>query len=332
MTKTILVTGGAGYIGSHTVKALLNAGYQVHVLDNLSTGNRAAVDSRASFKQLDVYDASALKTYLEENKIDAVLHCAGEIVVSESIENPSKYFTANVAGMNQVLKVLSEVGIQKIMFSSTASLYGNNCIDKPATEDTLLDPVNPYAETKLMGERMIYWMANRYDWKYVIFRYFNVAGAEMDASNGLRVKNPTHIIPNINKTALGQNDSLKIFGDDYDTRDGSCIRDYIHVLDLAQAHVKGMDYLFQETSSSQIFNLGTEKGYTVKEIFKTAEELLNQEIPHEIVARRAGDPASVLADASKAKKYLDWKASYSLEDIILSDYHWRVKEGKNILE
>ena len=215
MTKTILVTGGAGYIGSHTVKALLNAGYRVHVLDNLSTGNRSAVDSRASFKQLDVYDASALKAYLEENQIDAVLHCAGEIVVSESIENPSKYFTANVAGMNQVLKVLSEVGIQKIMFSSTASLYGNNCIDKPATEDTLLDPVNPYAETKLMGERMIYWMANRYDWKYVIFRYFNVAGAEMDASNGLRVKNPTHIIPNINKTALGQNDSLKIFGDDY---------------------------------------------------------------------------------------------------------------------
>ena len=122
-----------------------------------------------------------------------------------------------------------------------------NCIDKPATEDTLLDPVNPYAETKLMGERMIYWMANRYDWKYVIFRYFNVAGAEMDASNGLRVKNPTHIIPNINKTALGQNDSLKIFGDDYDTRDGSCIRDYIHVLDLAQAHVKGMNYLFKKT-------------------------------------------------------------------------------------
>lgn len=178
MTKTILVTGGTSYIGSHTVKALLNAGYQVHVLDNLSTGNRAAVDSRASFKELDVYDASALKAYLEENQIDAVLHCAGEIVVSESIENPSKYFTANVAGMNQVLKVLSEVGIQKIMFSSTASLYGNNCIDKPVTEDTLLDPVNPYAETKLMGERMIYWMANRYDWKYVIFRYFNVAGAE----------------------------------------------------------------------------------------------------------------------------------------------------------
>ena len=151
MTKTILVTGGAGYIGSHTVKALLNAGYQVHVLDNLSTGNRSAVDNRASFKQLDVYDASALKTYMEENKIDAVLHCAGEIVVSESIENPSKYFTANVAGMNQVLKVLSEVGIQKIMFSSTASLYGNNCIDKPATERYPARPCQPLCRNKTDG-------------------------------------------------------------------------------------------------------------------------------------------------------------------------------------
>lgn len=332
MTKTILVTGGAGYIGSHTVKALLNAGYQVHVLDNLSTGHRSAVDNRAHFKQLDVYDASALKTYLEENKIDAVLHCAGEIVVSESVENPSKYFAANVAGMNHVLKVLSEVGIDKIIFSSTASVYGNNCIDKPANEDTLLNPINPYAETKLMGERMIYWMANCYNWKYVIFRYFNVAGAAMDASNGLRVKNPTHIIPNINKTALGQNDSLKIFGDDYETRDGSCVRDYIHVLDLAQAHVKGFDYLFTDSSTSQIFNLGTEHGYTVKEIYNTAEQILYQKIPYEIVARRAGDPASVLANASKAKEFLNWQAFYSLKDIILSDYNWRMKAGNSLVD
>ena len=234
--------------------------------------------------------------------------------------------------MNHVLKVLSEVGIDKIIFSSTASVYGNNCIDKPANEDTLLNPINPYAETKLMGERMIYWMANRYNWKYVIFRYFNVAGAAMDASNGLRVKNPTHIIPNINKTALGQNDSLKIFGDDYETRDGSCVRDYIHVLDLAQAHVKGFDYLFTDSSTSQIFNLGTEHGYTVKEIYNTAEQILYQKIPYEIVARRAGDPASVLANASKAKEFLNWQAFYSLKDIILSDYNWRMKAGNSLVD
>ena len=325
--KSILVTGGAGYIGSHTVKALLDAGYDVHVLDNLASGVREAVDVRARFKELDVYDESALKAYLQSYKIDAVLHCAGEIVVSESIENPSKYFSANVAGMNRVLKVLSEVGIDKIIFSSTASVYGNNCMDKPANEDTLLNPVNPYAETKLMGERMIYWRA-----KYVIFRYFNVAGAAMDTSNGLRVKNPTHIIPNINKTALGQNDALKIYGDDYETRDGSCIRDYIHVLDLAQAHVKGFDYLFTDSSTSQIFNLGTEQGYTVKEIYNTAEQILQQKIPHEIVARRSGDPASVLANASKAKEFLNWQATYSLKDIILSDYKWRVKAGNSIVK
>ena len=234
--------------------------------------------------------------------------------------------------MNRVLKVLSEVGIDKIIFSSTASVYGNNCMDKPANEDTLLNPVNPYAETKLMGERMIYWMANRYSWKYVIFRYFNVAGAAIDTSNGLRVKNPTHIIPNINKTALGQNDALKIYGDDYETRDGSCIRDYIHVLDLAQAHVKGFDYLFTDSSTSQIFNLGTEQGYTVKEIYNTAEQILQQKIPHEIVARRSGDPASVLANASKAKEFLNWQATYSLKDIILSDYKWRVKAGNSIVK
>lgn len=329
--KTILITGGAGYIGSHTAKALLDEGYCVHVLDNLSTGSLDAVDSRAKFSQLDVYDESALKDYLEKNKIDAVLHCAGEIIVSESMENPNKYFAANVAGMNIVLKVLAEVGIDKIIFSSTASVYGNNCIDSPANEQTPTDPVNPYAETKLMGERLIYWMAQRYHWKYVIFRYFNVAGAEIDSSNGLRMKTPTHIIPNINKTALGQNSSLKIFGENYDTRDGSCVRDYIHILDLAKAHVKGFNYLFEEDSTSQIFNLGTEKGYTVKEIFFTTEELLQQKISYEIVGPRLGDPASVLANASKAKQYLDWKAEYSLEDIILSDYNWRVKAGNNII-
>lgn len=329
--KTILVTGGAGYIGSHTVKHLLDNGYDVHVLDILSTGNRESVDSRAKFELLDVYDEHKLKQYLSNNHIDGVLHCAGEIVVSESMDNPNKYFTANVSGMNNVLKVMTEVGIDKIIFSSTASLYGNNCADKPAQEDTLLDPVNPYAETKLMGERMIYWTAQRYDWKYVIFRYFNVAGAELDSSNGLRVKHPTHIIPNINKTALGQNSMLKIFGDDYNTPDGSCVRDYIHVLDLARAHVMGFDYLFSDDSTSQIFNLGTETGYSVKEIFTETEKILNKEIPHEVVERRPGDPASVLANTDKVRKVLNWKPKYTLREIILSDYNWRVKQGKNIL-
>lgn len=331
MKHTVLVTGGAGYIGSHTVKALLEAGYDVHVLDNLASGTLEAVDKRAKFTQLDVYQKEDLRAYLQNNKIEAVLHCAGEIVVSESMGNPIKYFDANVTGMHNVLTVLKEEGIKKILFSSTASVYGNNCGTEAATEDTPVAPVNPYAETKFMGERMIHWFKQAYDFDYVIFRYFNVAGAEMDASNGLRVKNPTHVIPNINRAALGQNDSLKIFGEDYDTPDGSCIRDYIHVLDLARAHVAGFDYIFGENITSEIFNLGTEKGYSVKEIFAVAEKVTEKQIPVEIVERRAGDPASVLAKTDKVKQYLGWETKYSLEEIILSDYNWRVAAGDSIL-
>ncbi|MDO4814647.1 MAG: UDP-glucose 4-epimerase GalE [Gemella sp.] len=331
MKQSVLVTGGAGYIGSHTVKALLDAGYDVHVLDNLASGAKEAVDSRAKFTQLDVYQKEELRNYFRNNKIDAVLHCAGEIKVGESMENPIKYFDANVTGMHNVLTVMQEEGIKKVLFSSTASIYGNNCGTEPATEDTQVAPVNPYAETKHMGERMIHWFKEAYGFDYVIFRYFNVAGAAMDASNGLRVKQPTHIIPNINKTALGQNDMLKIFGEDYDTPDGSCIRDYIHVLDLAAAHVAGFDYIFSDKATSEIFNLGTEKGYSVKEIFAVAEKVVEKKIPVEIVDRRPGDPASVLAKTDKVKKYLGWETKYSLEEIILSDYNWRVKAGDSII-
>lgn len=331
MKKSVLVTGGAGYIGSHTVKALLDAGYEVHVLDNLAAGSKDSVDSRAKFTQLDVYQKDLLRAYFRANKIDAVLHCAGEIVVGESMENPIKYFDANVTGMHNVLTVMKEEGITKILFSSTASVYGNNCGSEPATEDTPVAPVNPYAETKHMGERMIHWFKEAYGFDYVIFRYFNVAGAAMDSSNGLRVKKPTHIIPNINKTALGQNDMLKIFGEDYETPDGSCIRDYIHVLDLAAAHVAGFDYIFSENASSEIFNLGTEQGYSVKEIFAVAEKVIEKKIPVEIVDRRPGDPASVLAKTNKVKQYLGWQTTYNLEDIILSDYNWRVKMGDQLI-
>lgn len=331
MKKTVLVTGGAGYIGSHSVKALLDAGYQVHVLDSLSTGSREAVDNRAQFKEVDVYNKELLTKYLTQHHIDAVLHCAGEIVVSESMENPIKYFDANVTGMHNVLTVLKEQGIKKIIFSSTASVYGDNCGIEAADESTPVAPVNPYAETKYMGERMLYWFKRAYDFKYVIFRYFNVAGAEMDASNGLRVKTPTHIIPNINKAALGQIDTLKIFGEDYDTPDGSCIRDYIHVLDLAAAHVAGFNYLFSDNAESELFNLGTKNGYSVKEIFSVAERILNQTIPVAVVARRAGDPASVLANVNKVDRQLNWRAQYDLESIILSDYNWRLKQGKNLI-
>ncbi|WP_217269642.1 UDP-glucose 4-epimerase GalE [Neobacillus endophyticus] len=320
--KNILVTGGAGYIGSHTVTELIDHGYSVVVADDLSTGSEAAIDSRAKFYKLDVTNQEAFSQIFEQESIDAVLHCAGKIIVSESMEKPLEYYDANVTGLKNVLEVLVKYKIDKIMFSSTASVYGNNCFDRKATEETPVAPVNPYAETKYAGERLIHWTASRFNMRYVIFRYFNVAGASLDSTNGLRVKNPTHIIPNANKTILGENHVLQIFGQDYDTKDGTCIRDYIHVLDLARAHVMGMDYLF-EGQPSDLFNIGTEKGYSVTEIAQAVERVTKRKLNYIYVDRREGDPASVLADCSKVRSKLKWEPKYSLDDIILSDYNWR---------
>lgn len=317
--------GGAGYIGSHTTYELLNEGYNVIVADNLSKGTKAAVDQRAHFYQIDVTDERDLSDLLENENVDALLHCAGSIVVSESIENPSNYYSDNVSGMNAVLKTISDFNINKIIFSSTASVYGNNCSNVKATEDTLVDPINPYAETKYAGERLLHWMASRYGWKYIVFRYFNVAGAMPNKSNGLRVKHPTHIIPNINKAILRKLDCVKVFGTDYPTIDGTCIRDYIHVLDLAKAHVLGFNYLFNH-GESNLFNLGTECGYSVLQIISRASEVTGLDVPYKLVGRRQGDPASVLANADKAKNILGWVPQYNLNDIILSDFEWRKTE------
>ncbi len=206
--QTILVTGGAGYIGSHTVKKLLDDGFNVIVIDNLSTGFQDALDPRAIFYCSDIRNRFELSMIMKEHKIDAILHCAGKIIVSESMEKPFDYYQANVFDMQLLLEVMIENNIHNIMFSSTASVYGNNCFDEPATEETLVSPINPYAETKLVGENLIKWVSNQYNLNYVIFRYFNVAGAAMDGTNGLSLKNPTHIIPNTVKTALKQKEKL----------------------------------------------------------------------------------------------------------------------------
>ncbi|OQR57321.1 UDP-glucose 4-epimerase GalE [Bacillus sp. CDB3] len=322
--KNILVTGGAGYIGSHTVTELIDHGYNVVVADDLSSGSKAAIDSRAKFYELDVTNQEEFSQIFQNETIDAVLHCAGKIIVGESMEKPLEYYEANVTGLGNVLEILVKYKVDKIMFSSTASVYGNNCFDSKATEETSVAAINPYAETKYAGERLIHWTAFRNNMRYVIFRYFNVAGASLDASNGLRVKNPTHIIPNANKTILGENDVLQIFGQDYDTEDGTCIRDYIHVLDLARAHVMGMDYLF-DGHPSDLFNIGTEKGFSVTEIAKAVEKVTNTKLNFIYVGRREGDPASVLADCTKVRNKLRWEPKYTLDDIILSDYNWRKK-------
>lgn len=324
MKKTILVTGGAGYIGSQTVREMLNNDFNVVVFDNLSTGNRNAVDSRAHFVLGDVSDKKALDAVYKQYDFDGVLHCAGKIVVSESVEKPFEYFDANIKELQNVLEVTTNNNIKNFMFSSTASIYGNNAAKIPATEETAPDPVNPYAETKLIGEKMIKWVANRYQMNYVIFRYFNVAGASLDGNFGLAMDKPTHLVPNVNRALLGQQPEITIFGNDYPTSDGTCVRDFIHVLDLARAHTMGMKYLI-EGGNSVLLNLGTEKGYSVKQVVEKVAQITNKEVPHRYVERRAGDPASVLANCQKVEQVLGWKPIYDLETILQSDIDWRIK-------
>ncbi len=319
---TILVTGGAGYIGSHTVKKLINDNYNVVVIDDLSSGYKDSVDSKAIFYNENINNRFELTRIIKKHKIDAVLHCAGKIIVSESMVRPFDYYRSNVHEMQILLEVMVENDIKNIMFSSTASVYGNNCLLEPATEETTVMPINPYAETKIVGENLIKWVSTQYGMNYMIFRYFNVAGAELNGSNGLSLQNPTHIIPNIVKTALGLNEKLIIFGNDYDTTDGTCIRDYIHVVDLANAHSIGMKHLL-EKNESDLFNLGSKKGFSVKEIVDKAEEVLDLKVNHEYGNKRLGDPASVLANCDKATEILQWLPQYSLDDIIRSDCLWR---------
>jgi UDP-glucose 4-epimerase len=323
----ILVTGGAGYIGSQTVKEMLDNNFEVVVFDNLSTGNKLAVDSRAEFIEGDIKDKKLLDKVYKEHSFDGVLHCAGKIVVSESVEKPFDYFNANIKELQNILEVTVENNVKNFMFSSTASIYGNNAVNVPATELTAPDPVNPYAETKLIGEKMIKWTANRYGFNYVIFRYFNVAGAAIDGNSGLAMDKPTHLLPNVNRAVLGQQPEITIFGNDYQTIDGTCIRDYIHVIDLARAHTIGMQYLING-GSSELFNLGTEKGYSVKQVVDEVAKITNQEVPHSYAERREGDPASVLANCEKVEKVLGWKPIYDLKTMIETDIMWRKKHPK----
>ncbi|CUS26025.1 UDP-glucose 4-epimerase [Paucilactobacillus oligofermentans DSM 15707 = LMG 22743] len=327
MTRKVLITGGAGYIGSHTAKELLNQGYIVIIVDNLVSGSIEAVDPRATFYEVDITNDKNFSKILAKENVDAIMHFACAILESNSDDNPAKYYEGNVYEMTKVLTTIANFGINKIMFASTASVYGNNSSTTKATENTLVTPISSYAETKYAAERLLYWMSKKNGWNYVILRYFNVAGAEMDGSNGLRTKNTTNIISNINKVELEQEKELEIFGDNYPTEDGTCIRDYIHILDLVKANTLGIKYLF-ETNESNLFNLGSDKGFSVKNIVDRADELTGKSILYRYVNRRNGDPVSIVADSEKAKSILNWETKYSMDDIISSDFNWQ-KKNKN---
>lgn len=318
---TILVLGGAGYIGSHTVYALIEKGVDVVVIDNLETGHIEAVHEKARFYKGDIRDRAFVDSVLDKEKIDAVIHFAANSLVGESMVNPLKYYDNNVNGTKVLLQSMVAHGLDKIVFSSTAATYGEP--EKvPILETDRTEPTNTYGETKLAMEKMFKWTDRAHGLKYVSLRYFNACGAHVSGKIGEAHSPETHLIPLILQVPLGQREYISIFGDDYDTSDGTCIRDYIHVTDLAQAHILAVDYLMKGNESN-IFNLGNGVGFTVKEVIDTARKVTGHEIPAKIAERRAGDPARLIASSDKVRQVLLWKPEHAdLEEIISTAWNW----------
>ena len=317
----ILVCGGAGYIGSHAVHALVEKGEQVVIVDNLQTGHRGALNPAAAFYEGDIRDAAVLDKIFTENKIEAVIHSAANSLVGESMEKPLLYFNNNVYGMQVLLEAMVRHGVDKIVFSSTAATYGEPK-RVPIHEDDETCPTNTYGETKLMMEKMMKWVSRANGVRYVSLRYFNAAGALPDGSIGEDHKTETHLIPLILQVPTGRRDHITVFGDDYPTPDGTCLRDYIHVVDLADAHVLALEYL-RKGGASDIFNLGNGQGFSVKEMIAAAEKATGRSIKVEIGARRAGDPAQLIASSEKARTVLGWKPQFTdVEQVIGTAWKW----------
>jgi UDP-glucose 4-epimerase len=314
----LLVVGGAGYIGSHTVYELIRAGHDVVVMDNLSTGSMAMVHPDAGFVKGDVTLKDDVKNALSKGPFDVVMHFAAKIVVPESVSDPLSYYHNNVEGVRVLLEGMKEAGTKKIVFSSTAAVYGEAngvCVEESPTV-----PINPYGETKLACEKMIRWVSEAEGFSYVIFRYFNVAGADASGKIGLLHDHITHLIPVAIQAALGMRDHLSVFGTDYPTEDGTCIRDYIHVTDLAKAHVLGAAHLMAG-GTSETMNLGSNKGFSVLEVAREVDKVAPLKTVMD--ARRPGDPAVLVASNDKAGKVLGWKPERSLSDIVRSDLAFR---------
>ena len=317
----ILVCGGAGYIGSHAVHALVEKGEEVVIVDNLQTGHRGALNPAAKFYEGDIRDASVLDRIFTENKIEAVIHFAANSLVGESMEKPLLYFNNNVYGMQVLLEGMVRHGVDKIVFSSTAATYGEPK-RVPIHEDDETCPTNTYGETKLTMEKMMKWVSRANGVRYVSLRYFNAAGALPDGSIGEDHKTETHLIPLILQVPTGRRDHITVFGDDYPTPDGTCLRDYIHVDDLADAHVLALEYL-RKGGVSDIFNLGNGQGFSVKEMIAAAEKATGRSIKVEIGARRAGDPAQLIASSEKARTVLGWKPQFTdVEQVIGTAWKW----------
>ena len=317
-----LVLGGAGYIGSHTVDRLIEKGEKTIVVDSLVTGHRQSVNKDAKFYQGDIADKDFMRQVFKENSdIDAVIHFAAYSLVAESMKKPLKYFDNNTAGMVKLLEVMNEFSIDKIVFSSTAATYGIP-EEVPIKETTPQNPINPYGESKLMMEKIMRWADKAYGIKFVPLRYFNVAGAKPDGSIGEDHMPETHLLPIVLQVAMGKRDKLQIFGDNYNTPDGTNIRDYVHPLDLADAHILAVDYL-KAGNPSTAFNLGSSTGFSNREILEAARKVTNKEIPAEIAPRRGGDPDVLVASSTKAREVLGWKPQFDdISKIIETAWKW----------
>jgi len=313
--KNILVLGGAGYIGSIIVEELIKKRYNVIAYDNLSKGHRGAVE--CTFVQGDIADSNLLNETMKKFNIDAVMHFCALSLVGESMERPGDYFRNNVASSLNILEAMRQNNVKKIVFSSSAATYGEPK-QIPIQEDDPTTPTNPYGETKLMFEKMLKWYKTIYEIDFVALRYFNAAGAT--ELHGEHHDPETHLIPIILDVAIRKREAVSIFGADYPTKDGTCIRDYIHVLDLASAHLLALEY-----PDSGIFNLGSGEGFSNKEIVETAEKVTGKIINKKFVDRRAGDPAVLIASSAKAKAILGWQPKFSLQEIILSAWLWKQK-------
>ena len=323
----VLVCGGAGYIGSHTVYELIERGHSVVVVDSLIKGHKAAIHNEAKFYLGDIRDEEFMDRVFRENQIDAVIDFAAFSLVGESVNEPFKYYENNVYGTLKLLEAMERADVKKIVFSSTAATYGEPENDIIVESDNT-NPTNPYGETKLTVEKMLKWADNAYGIKFVALRYFNAAGAHISGKIGEDHKPETHLIPIILQTALGQREKMFIFGDDYDTPDGTCVRDYIHVTDLADAHIKALEKLFR-TNESGIYNLGNGKGFSVKEVIEKAKKITGKDFKVEIEARRSGDPSTLIASSEKAIKELGWQPKFNtLDKIIETAWNWH-KDHKN---
>lgn len=323
---TILVTGGAGYIGSHAVLALQRSGYDVIILDNLVYGHQDLVETVLKTELIigDTNDRPLLDKLFSSRKIDAVMHFSAYAYVGESVTNPDKYYRNNVVGTLTLLEAMKDAGINKFVFSSTCATYGVPEI-VPIPEEHPQNPINPYGATKLMVERILSDFDVAYDFKSVRFRYFNAAGADPEGLLGEDHNPETHLIPLILLAALGKRDSISIFGTDYPTPDGTCIRDYIHVTDLATAHILGLEYLLN-SGKTDVFNLGNGKGFSVKEVIETAREITGKEIKAIECDRRPGDPPSLVGSGEKARTILGWNPEYpDLQNIITHAWNWHQK-------